>query len=149
MFNKKGFPLQSILKFKSSAVDTLEAEFGQLKVAHQNQVNALQNLQQVKNQEMVVLQQLQQNGVLDCQAIQRQQQHLQTIDTQMIQQATRLQESQLQLENKRQELVETIQDQKTLENLRDRYQANQAQELRRREASTIDDIVITRYGRER
>ena len=55
MFNKKGFPLQSILKFKSSAVDTLEAEFGQLKVAHQNQVNALQNLQQVKNQEMVVL----------------------------------------------------------------------------------------------
>ena len=67
----------------------------------------------------------------------------------MVHQATRLQESQFQLENKRQELVETIQDQKTLENLRDRYQANQAQELRRREASTIDDIVITRYGRER
>lgn len=149
MFNKKGFPLQSILKFKSSAVDTLEVEFGQLKIAHQNQVDALQNLQQVKNQEMDVLQQLQQNGALDCQAIQWQQQHLQVIQTQMVQQTARLEEAQLQLEVKRQELVETIQDQKTLENLRDRYQANQSQELRRREANTIDDIVITRYGRER
>lgn len=149
MFNKKGFPLESILKFKSSSVDTLEAEFGRLKMAHQTQVNILQNLQQVKNQETVVLQELQQNGLLDCQAIQRQQHYIQTLHKQMAQQAVRLEESQLQLDIKRQELVETIQDQKTLENLRDRYQANQSQEMRRREANTIDDIVITRYGREK
>ncbi|MCB0197058.1 MAG: flagellar export protein FliJ [Anaerolineae bacterium] len=149
MFSKKGFPLQSILKFKSNAVDTLEAEFGHLKVAHKNRVDTLQNLQQVKNQEMVVLQQLQQNDALDCGAIQRQQQYIKSIRTKIIQQVTLVEEVQLQLESKRQELAETMQDQKTLENLRDRYQTNQSQVMHRRETRTIDELVITRYGRER
>ncbi|MCB0213038.1 MAG: flagellar export protein FliJ [Anaerolineae bacterium] len=149
MFNKKGFPLQSILKFKSNIVDKLESEFGQLKMSHKNCIDTLQKLQQMKHQEVGVLQQLQQSDTLDCEAIQRQQLYIQSIHIQIVKQVSIIEEVQVRLESKRQELAETLQDQKTLENLRDRYNVAQSQYLHQREARMIDELVITRYGRER
>ena len=47
------------------------------------------------------------------------------------------------METKREELVKTMQDQKTLEKLRGRHQEKQQQDLLRREARAVDDLVIT------
>ena len=54
----------------------------------------------------------------------------------------------MQVEAKREELVKTMQDQKTLEKLKNRHRARELTELNRREARVVDDLVITRYARE-
>ncbi len=46
-------------------------------------------------------------------------------------------------------MVKTMQDRKMLEKRRDRYRMRQAQEMLRRETRAVDEIVTTRYVRER
>jgi flagellar export protein FliJ len=64
------------------------------------------------------------------------------------QQTTRVEEAKQRMESKRNELVEGMKEQKVLEKLHTRYQAEQTRELSRREARTVDDMVITRYARD-
>jgi flagellar biosynthesis chaperone FliJ len=53
------------------------------------------------------------------------------------------------MEHKRQELVDTLQDQKSLEKLRDRHLDEVRRDQQQRETRTNDDLVIAKYGRER
>ncbi len=148
MADGKHFRLQPVLDYKSNVVDTLEMEFARRKVAYQHEVEALLYLAQAEDQEIEALCQQQQQGPLNCEVIQLGQQYLDTLKNHVAQQTARVEEAREQMEVKRQELVETMKDQKVLENLRERFQAQQARELLRREARAVDDIVITRYARD-
>lgn len=141
------FRLQPVLNLKSNLADTLEVEFAHLKVAHQEEVTRLEKLQRRKTEEMEVLSRQQQSGPLDCHAIELRQHYLQTLTDHETVQTTRVKDAERQVETKREELVKTVQDQKTLEKLRDQHQARQRRVLQHREAGMIDDLVTMRYIR--
>ncbi|MFN8455292.1 MAG: flagellar export protein FliJ [Anaerolineae bacterium] len=143
------FRLQSVLNLKVSLVDNLEVEFAHLRVAYQQEVERLDNLQHRTTDEMELLSQQQQSGSLDCKDIQLRQQYLQRLVESIVQQNLRVKQAEQHMETKREELVKMMQDQKTLEKLREHHDAKQRQFLLRREAGMVDDIVTTRYGRER
>lgn len=149
MLDKNNFRLQPVLNFKSGMVDTLEMEFARLKIAHQIEADVLLALNQTMSQEMDALRRQQQKDSLDCDAILLCQQYLQSLNNQVARQTTRVEAARHRVETKREELVKTMQDQKALEKLRDRHQTKQARELLRREARVVDDMVTTRYARER
>jgi flagellar export protein FliJ len=149
MSGSEEFRLQPILNLKSSLVDVLEVEFAHLKEAHQSEVTRLEKLQRHQTEEMAVLSQQQQSGPLDCHSIQLSQQYLETLAQKETEQTVRVKETEQQVETKREELVKTMQDQKTLEKLRERHDTKQHQVLQHREANTVDDLVTSRYARER
>lgn len=143
------FRLQSILNLKVSLVDNLEVELAHLRLAYQQETEQLDTLQHRTTNEMEALSQQQQAGLLDCKDIQLRQQYLQRLVESIVQQTLRVRQAEQQMETKREELVKMMQDQKTLEKLREHHEAKQRQFLSRREASMVDDIVTTRYARER
>lgn len=148
MPNQNNFRLQPVLKFKASLVDNLELEFVHLKIAHQNEIQALLELERIKNQELEALDQQRRQGVIDCDTIQLGHQYLNALDEYVAKQVMQVAEAEHRLDAKRDELVKTMQDQKTLEKLRDRQWEKQQKENLRRETRNIDDLVTTRYGRE-
>ena len=85
MLNKNGFRLQPVLNYKSGMVDSLEVEFASLKLAHQNEVKVLLQLEHARSRGMDALR-CQQQGVLDCETIRLHQQYLDMLDTQATQQ---------------------------------------------------------------
>lgn len=143
------FHLQPILNYKAGMVDTLEVQFARLKNIHKNEADALQKLQYIKQQGELALNQRQQEGEIDCQAIQLHQQYLRSLEQNLAQQAARVAASKSQMENKRTELIKTMQDQETLEKLREQERDEHQKDLLRREARTVDDLVITRHGQKR
>lgn len=143
------FRLQSILNLKESLVDNLEVEFSHLRSAYQQEMDQLDHLQHRTINEMESLSQQQQAGLLDCKDIQLRQQYLQRLVESIVQQNIRVKQAERHMEIKREELVKMMQDQKTLEKLKEHHEAKQRQFLLRREASMVDDIVTTRYARER
>ncbi|HMQ52397.1 MAG TPA: flagellar export protein FliJ [Anaerolineae bacterium] len=148
MLNPNNFRLQSVLDLKSSMVDNLEIEFASLKTSHNQEVARLDQLEQDKDRQLDQLAR-QQQGQIDCQSIQLHHQFLSGLDRQLNQQAERVETARQQMEGKRQELVDTMQDQKSLEKLRDRHQDQVRRDQQRRETRTTDDLVIAKYGRER
>ena len=147
MPRKNNFRLQPVLNFKTDLADALETEFARLKLAHQYEVSTLLRLQAIANETIDQLGRQQQQGQLNCEAIQRQQRHLQALKTHIVQQGARVKDAEQRLALKRAELVKTIQDKQTLQKLQDRHLAQQHLTNRRREARFVDDIVISRYGR--
>ena len=147
MGNKDSFRLQPVLSYKSSKVDALEVEFARLKTAYQYEVDVLRQFQLTRNQELSALHQ-QQNGRLSCETIRLHHQYLQALDELIAQQVAQVEEAKQKVDVKRDELVSTVKDQKTLEKLRDNHLAKQLKDLQRREARIVDDLVITRYGLE-
>lgn len=146
MLQKNNFRLQPVLNYATSIVDTLELEFARLKLAQNSEIELLNQLELAKSQEMDSLQSRQQ-GRLDCESIVLHQQYLQMLDAQVKRQKNRVKQAAEKVNTKRSELVEHIKNQKTLEKLRDNQAATQQQDLRRREAGVIDDLVTTRYAR--
>jgi flagellar export protein FliJ len=144
MSQPQGFRLQPVLNYKANIVDMLEVEFARLKLAHQQETAVLEQLQQTKTDEMNALHS-RQNGALNCQAIQMHHQYLQALDRFIRQQTGRVEDAKHRADTKREELVNTVQDQKTLEKLKERHHTTQRQESLRREARIVDDLVITRY----
>lgn len=143
------FHLQPVLNFKASQVDTLEVEFAQLKGALQNEVEALLALKAAERQEIAALRQAQQKGRLDAEGIRQHQAYLQTLHEQIARQEARVAEAERRLEAKREALVRMMQDRQALEKLRERHESREARAALRREAREVDEIVTTRYGRER
>lgn len=148
MLSKGSFRLEPVLNYTSSMVDTLELEFAQLKLAHKNEMEVLERLEAAKIDEMDNLQH-QQHGLLDCEAILLRQKYLQVLDTQISRQKTRVKAAGAKVDAKRDELVDSMKSQKTLEKLKENHIASQQLDERRREARIIDDLVTTRYARER
>ncbi|GAB4432500.1 MAG: hypothetical protein Kow0031_13880 [Anaerolineae bacterium] len=148
MLHSNGFRLQPVLDYKSNMVDTLELEFAQLKLTHKDQLEILAQLEMAQTQEMDNLRG-QQHGMLNCQSIVLRQQYLQMLETQVQLQRERVKRAEAKVNAKREELVEMMKGQKTLEKLQASHIENQKIETRRRESRIIDDIVTTRYARER
>jgi flagellar export protein FliJ len=148
MLHSNNFRLQSVLDYKSNMVDTLELEFAQLKLTHKDQMEIMTQLEMAYSQEMDSLQG-QQHGTLDCQSIVLRQQFLQMLERQVNLQRERVKRAESRVNAKRDELVEMIKGQKTLEKLQANHVENEKIETRRRESRMIDDIVTTRYARER
>lgn len=148
MLHNNSFRLQPVLDYKSNMVDTLELEFAQLKLSHKDQLEILAQLEIARSQEMDSLQGLQ-YGVLNCQSIVLRQQYLQMLEKQVNLQRERVNRAEAKVNAKRDELVEMIKSQKTLEKLQANHIENEKIETRRRESRIIDDIVTTRYARER
>jgi len=148
MSKSTDFRLQSVLNFKSSIVDSLEVEFGKLKGIHQQELNALQQLQHTALAQQALLEKEQLQSDLDCNTIDLHQKYLQMLHHRTIRQKVRVEAAQAKMENKRAELIKTMQEQKTLEKLKGKHQTRVARELMQKESRTIDDLVITRYARE-
>lgn len=148
MLHSNSFRLQPVLDYKSNMVDTLELEFAQLKLTHKDQLEILAQLEIAHTQEMDSLQGVQ-HGVLNCQSIVLRQQYLQMLERQVNLQRERVKRAEAKVNAKRDELVEMIKSQKTLEKLQANHIENEKIETRRRESRIIDDIVTTRYARER
>ncbi len=148
MLRKNGFRLQPVLDYTSSVVNSLEVEFAQLKLTHKNEIALLQRLEEAKHAEMNELHN-QQQGVLDCDSILLRQQYLEALDTQITRQHIRAQTAEEKANAKRNELVDSMKEQKTLEKLKDNHSLTQRLNLQRKEARIVDDMVTARYGRER
>jgi len=147
MKQKNTFRLQPVLNYKANLVDSLEVEFARLKQIQREETNRLNQLEQTRAAEMDALR-LQQNGRLNCHSIQLHQQYLQALDEVINRQSHRVEKAKQNTEHKREELVETVQDQKTLEKLKQKHAHKQQLELSRREARVLDDLVTTRYKRQ-
>jgi flagellar export protein FliJ len=143
------FRLQSVLNYKASVVEALEMEFARLRVVHQQEKETLTGLQLAEKQEMDSLRAQRERGPLDCDLIQLHQQYLDTLNDHVTQQNALVVDAAQKAETKREELVKTMQDQQMLQKLRQRHQLRQAREMLRRETRAVDEIVTTRYGRER
>lgn len=148
MLHSNSFRLQPVLDYKSNMVDTLELEFAQLKLTHKDQLEILTQLEIAQSQEMDSLHG-QQHGMINCQSIVLRQQYLQMLEKQVTLQRDRVKRAEAEVNAKRDELVEMIKGQKTLEKLQANHIETQKVETRRRESRIIDDIVTTRYARER
>jgi flagellar export protein FliJ len=148
MKSKNEFPLQSVLNFKASTVDALEMEFAQLKANHERQKRMLLALTVAEQQEMDVLCQ-QQRGELDCEDIKLRQLHLESLRRGVIEQTVRVEVAALEMETKREEMLEALKEYKTILKLRERHTAEVMKEMQRQEARVVDDIVSARYIRER
>jgi flagellar protein FliJ len=149
MPQKKGFPLQPVLNFKSGKLDIIEIEFAQAKEAFRRETDILRRLLMTETKEMDALSQDQQKGELDCTSIQQRQHFLESVREWIERQTERVAEVQKQMEAKREELVKAMQDKNTLEKVRDRFKQEQAVELQKKETLMVDDIVTSRYARER
>lgn len=140
------FRLQPVLNYKSQMVDALEMEFARLKQAYQREQTLLDNLLQTAENEMRALTE-RQVGPLDCSEIQLRQDYLLALHESAQQQADRVIQAEQRMGSKREELVETMQDQKALEKLREHHQAQLRKELERKESRVIDDLVTGRFVR--
>jgi flagellar export protein FliJ len=148
MAQTEPFRLQSVLNLKASMVESLEMEFARLRVAHQNEENILTSLEQALEEQSKSLRQKQGSGPIDLEEIQLRQSYLRFLDDHVAQQTVRVERSREQLETKRDELVKGMQEEQTLEKLRERHIQRQAKEVQRLEARDIDEIATTRYSRE-
>ncbi len=148
MSKKNSFRLQSVLNYKTGLVDNLETEFARLRALQKNEEEALAHLEEMVQTQTASLKHQQETGVLNCNTIELHQKYLHFLRNHVERQKVRVAEAKMQAEAKREELVKTMQDQKTLEKLKDRHLARELVELNRREARTVDDLVITRYARE-
>ena len=148
MSKKNSFRLQPVLNYKTSLVDNLETEFAQLRALQKNEEEALAHLEEMVLAQTASLKHQQETGVINCTTIELHQKYLQFLHNHVERQKVRVAEARMQVEAKREELVKTMQDQKTLEKLKDRHRARELTELNRREARVVDDLVITRYARE-
>jgi flagellar protein FliJ len=138
------FRLQPVLNYKSQMVDALEMEFARLKLAYQQEQALLTSLQQAAEHEMDALHE-RQAGQLDCSEIQLRQDYLHSLQHTVVQQNGRVEEAEQRMGCKREELVETMQDQKALEKLREHHQAQVHKEMDRRESLAVDDMVTGRF----
>jgi flagellar export protein FliJ len=143
------FRLQPVLNYTESLVDNLELEFAELKVAQHKELRIQEELQHAQKSQLDSLHQQQQEGVLDCEAILLHQRYLDTLDSQIKRQKTRVAQATALADAKREELITTIKDQRTLDKLRQNFVAAQKLDLNRREARAIDELVITQYARKR
>ncbi len=141
------FRLQSVLNFKTGIVDSLEVEFGKLKGIHRQELNILQQLEHTALAQQTLLEKEQLQTDLDCDTITLHQKYLQMLHHRIIRQKVRVKAARANMETKRAELIKTMREQKTLENLKDKHQTRVARELLQKEARIIDDLVITRYAR--
>ena len=141
------FRLQSVLNLKASTVDMLEVEFARLKSDHEREARMLLALKVAEQHEMESLSE-HQCGRLDCEDIKARQRYLKLLHEDVVDQAMRTEVAKLQMESKREELLETLKEYKTIQKLRERHVALQAKEMGRREARVIDDLVSARYVRE-
>mgnify|MGYP000439319190 CR=1 FL=1 len=140
------FRLQPVLNYKSQMVDALEMEFARLKQAYQREQTLLDNLLQTAEKEMQALTE-RQVGPLDCAEIQLRQDYLLGLHETVHEQTGRVAQAEQRMGSKREELVDTLQDQKALEKLREHHQAQLRKELERKESRVVDDLVTARFVR--
>jgi flagellar export protein FliJ len=148
MAQTEPFRLQSVLNLKASIVESLEMEFARLRVVHQNEEDILTSLEQALEEQNKALREQQGSGPIDLDEIQLRQRYLRLLDDHVAQQTVRVEECLEQLETKRDELVKGMQEEQTLEKLRERHLQRQAKEVQRLEARDIDEMATTRYSRE-
>lgn len=148
MIRKTHFRLEPVLNYTTNMVDTIELEFARLKLAHKNEMEVLERLEAAKLEEMDNLEHLQ-HGQLNCETILVRQKYLTVLDKQIDRQKTRVHNAEINVNAKRAELVEAMKSQKTLKKLKENHLAAQTLDEHRREARIIDDLVTTRYARER
>jgi|GEM_PF-1757276 len=148
MSKQNSFRLQSVLNYKTSMVDNLETEFAELRAAQKNEEEALAHLEAMVQEHTVSLQRQQENSTLNCQTIELHQKYLHFLHNHVARQKLRVAEAARQVEAKREELVKMMQEQKTLEKLKDHHVARERIALNRRESRVVDDLVTTRYARE-
>ncbi len=149
MGQKKNFRLQSVLNYKTGLVDNLETEFAQLRAIQKSEEEALRHLEEMVQSHSDSLQRQQEEGTLNCQTIELHQKYLRFLHNHVNRQRVRVAEAATHVEKKREELVQMMQEQKTLEKLKDKHVTRELLELNRREARIVDDLVTTRYARER
>jgi flagellar export protein FliJ len=142
------FHLQPVLNYTESLVDNLELEFAELKVAQHKETRMLEDLEHAKKTQLDSLQN-HQHGVLNCESIVLHQKYLDTLADQIKRQKVRVAQAATLADTKREELIGTIKEQRTLAKLRQNFVAAQKLDLHRREARAIDELVITQYARKR
>ncbi len=147
MSKKASFRLQSVLNYKSSLVDNLETEFAQLRALRKSEEEALAHLEGIVQTHTASLQKQQKNGALNCQTIELHQKYLKFLGNHVARQKVQVAEAKAHVETKREVLVKTMQDQKTLEKLKDHHVSRELLAENRRESRVVDDLVTTRYAR--
>jgi len=149
MSKKDNFRLQPILNYKTGLVDNLETEFAQLRNIEKTEEDALTHLRRIEKEHANSLKEQQQSQTINPHAISLHQKYLQFLQNHVDRQKIRVAEAKNNAEQKRQELIMMMQDQKTLEKLKEKHITRTTLERNRKENSTVDDLVTTRYTRER
>lgn len=147
MSQKNNFRLQTVLNYKTGLVDNLETEFAQLRAIQKAEEDALRHLEEMVADHSESLHRQQAEGTLNCQTIELHQKYLVFLNHHTNRQKVRVAEASKHLEQKRDELVQSMQEQKTLEKLKTKHNSREALEANRREARIVDDLVTTRYAR--
>jgi len=148
MSKRNNFRLESVLNYKTSMVDNLEAEFTHLKAIQKSEEEALHHLETIVSQHTASLKREQEQGLLNCQTIELHQRYLRFLSNHVDRQKIQAVSARMNAENKREELIKMMQDQKTLEKLREKHLTKEALALNRQESRVVDDLVTTRYARE-
>ncbi len=147
MSQQKNFRLQSVLNYKTGLVDNLETAFAQLRAIQKSEEDALRHLEEMVQAHSESLHRQQGESALNCQTIELHQKYLRFLHNHVNRQKVRAAEATTLAEQKREELVQMMQEQKTLEKLKDKHVTRELLELNRREARIVDDLVTTRYAR--
>lgn len=140
----EAFRLQSVLNYKHDIVEQLEAEFGRLQQAYLSEVSRLELLKANMQQSLQALQG-KLAGQLDFGAIRLHQDHVMALEVDLALQEQRVAEAQAAVEAKRSTLVAAMQEEKTLDTLREKHDTVQKREMARYEAGVVDEMVTARY----
>ena len=141
------FRLQPVLNYRQDIEDALQLELGRLLQEEQEARARLEELRAESERSMVELSAIQSAPRIDVPAIQQGYYYLEALQGVIEHQVVVVNEATERVEAKRRELVKAMQDRKVLEKLKEKYQREYADWVRRVEQTLADDVVTTRYNR--
>jgi flagellar export protein FliJ len=142
------FSLQNVLDLRHSHVDALEVELSQLMQARLNAQGILDAFLILQIDLMQKLT-LEQADVMDLFSVSILRSNILTVDYQIVSMKEKLRAATLEVEAKRQELIQARQKKETLETLKNKRIEVYQTEVARYEARTQDDIYISQAFQQR
>lgn len=145
---RQGFRLQPVLNYREQIVEMRQQELAALERALQAERLALATLQGRIQAVAREIRDAQRSVPLDCARIVEQFIYLQELQNREKEQKERIASLTKEVEAKRAELVQAMQEKETIEKLKERFLAQQREEELRQEVKTLDEISVVRFHRE-
>jgi len=141
------FHLQPVLSYKQSLEEIYQLELAQLKQALAKEEEHLRQLENLEREVSQELRSFQAESQLNLELIKLTIDFLQSLRTAISGQSETVRRLSASVDDKRDQLVKTMQERKVLEKLKDKFLAELEEESRRQEARLADEIGTTLYTR--
>jgi len=141
------FRLQSVLNYREQVVEVRQQALAVAENALQEQRRALQRARERIRSLVADIQREQGGGLLDCTQVVRQYAYLEQLETLEHEELERVMALVKQVQARREELTQAMQEKQTLEKLKERHVEQVQREGLRQEGRVLDEIGVIRFRR--